>query len=472
VHRTIPLPRRDSGALCLSLLMLPFLAVAQSRPPRRVPPMFSQAYVNALRGIVDLEPRDVTALQDRLAKNPNDFAARLKLMAYSMRADRAALPESRNQRAELALWLVEHRPDSEILASPYASFSAGDLSPDRQQRAAQLWDRATRAHPANARMFGNAANFYRRLDAARHLSYLERAVALAPDDIRNAQALGLLYAGAILSADPQSLYRDPGGPNADLARRATQVLDTTRNALLIEPAVRLLQRDYSRSLMLGHANASLGALAHRYFDRARALDPNLDAAFVYPQIDPKMIGMLAQGAEPPPVDQAQIDAAATEIRRLSPDAFPELPAPIRTALRRRGCTIPQPAPVQTSGDGPRANVIRGDFFAPGQPAWAVLCSVAGSSSILVFRGGSGAAPAELAKYEDRIYLQDFGTGKAGYDRQIRPVNRKFIVERYRAYGGPKPPSIDHQGIDDKMLEKVSVVHYWYGKQWLELTGSD
>jgi len=51
----------------------------------------------------------------RNTKFGNDFASRLKLVA---RVDRATLEESRTKRKELVLWLVESRPDSEVLGSP------------------------------------------------------------------------------------------------------------------------------------------------------------------------------------------------------------------------------------------------------------------------------------------------------------------------------------------------------------------
>jgi len=52
------------------------------------------------------------------------------------------------------------------------------------------------------------------------------------------------------------------------------------------------------------------------------------------------------------------------------------------------------------------------------------------------------------------------------------VGREYILSRYRAYGGPKPPTIDHQGIDDAFLEKASVVHYFHAGKWRKLTGAD
>jgi hypothetical protein len=46
------------------------------------------------------------------------------------------------------------------------------------------------------------------------------------------------------------------------------------------------------------------------------------------------------------------------------------------------------------------------------------------------------------------------------------------MRHYRAYGGPKPPNIDHQGIDDAFIEKASTTHYFHQGKWLKLTGAD
>jgi hypothetical protein len=77
-----------------------------------------------------------------------------------------------------------------------------------------------------------------------------------------------------------------------------------------------------------------------------------------------------------------------------------------------------------------------------------------------------------AKGPDTTWLQDKGNGKIGYSRAISAVGRKFIVDHYSAYGGPKPPPIDDQGINDAFVEKASIVRYYYRGNWLELTGAD
>lgn len=165
--------------------------------------------------------------------------------------------------------------------------------------------------------------------------------------------------------------------------------------------------------------------------------------------------------------QQQFDQAERRIVRLPPAAFPELPGNVVRELQRRGCTIPQ-----TAYSKKPHNVIRGDFARPGQHDLAVLCSVKGVSTILVFWNGSEKNPAEIAPLEDRIFLQDIPPEKIGHSREISAVGREFIMRHYAAYGGTKPPPIDHLGIDHAFLEKASVVWYFYAGKWLKLTGAD
>ena len=155
------------------------------------------------------------------------------------------------------------------------------------------------------------------------------------------------------------------------------------------------------------------------------------------------------------------------IARLSPAAIRELPANVVKELQRRGCTIPQEAYTKKSN-----NVIKGEFAKPGQMDWAVLCSVKGISTILVFWNSSEKNPAAIAPMEDRIYIQGVRKDQFWYSRGIRPVGRDFIMRHHDAYAGPKPPPINHQGIDDAFVEKGSVIWYFYNGKWLKLSGAD
>jgi hypothetical protein len=155
------------------------------------------------------------------------------------------------------------------------------------------------------------------------------------------------------------------------------------------------------------------------------------------------------------------------VLRLHPREFPELPGALAAALESRGCTIPQVPMI-----GKRHNVIRGEFAKPGQTDWAVLCSVKGSSSVVVFWNGSPSNPAVIEERPDSLVLQSWTGGKMVYSRDLSAVGEEFIMSHYRGNGGPTPPPIDHQGVNDDFFGKASVVLYYYHGKWLHLAGAD
>ncbi len=174
--------------------------------------------------------------------------------------------------------------------------------------------------------------------------------------------------------------------------------------------------------------------------------------------------------------QDRWNVADEEIVRLAPAAFEEVPPAIRKALSDQGCSIPQtwgntgPGSIPPPYDRPH-NVVSGEFMEAGRTQWAALCSRNRSSAIVVI-DKNGRIRAELASAPDRSYLQGIGGEKIGYSRALSPAGADYILSVYQAYGGPKPPPIDHQGIDDAFLEKASTVHYFHEGMWLRLTGAD
>ena len=154
--------------------------------------------------------------------------------------------------------------------------------------------------------------------------------------------------------------------------------------------------------------------------------------------------------------------------RLAPRSFHQLPHKIIRNLQERGCTIPQ-----EFGNSDPHNVISGEFRTKGQRDWAVLCSRKRSSSILVFWGGSVRKVSAIAASPDIEFLQTIGgPGNIGFSRSISAVGRGDILKHYHEYGGPKPPRIDHQGIDDAFVGKASDVRYYHRGKWLKLQGAD
>lgn len=233
-------------------------------------------------------------------------------------------------------------------------------------------------------------------------------------------------------------------------------------------AAYVLQSLYNRALQFGQENSRAAELAERYFLRAKALDPNLDRENILPQIDMEAIRRGWQAMEEAQRDShGRYEEAVGEMRRLSVDAFPELPEAIAGVLRARSCTVPQPW-----NGGPASNVIGGQFFGTGERGWAVLCSVDNRTELLVFRNDRDTNPETLSTSDDRDRLQSVGGDRIGYSRGIRAVDRDYIMRNYRAFGGPEPPPIDHQGIDDAFVGKASVILYNHQGQWLRLQGAD
>jgi hypothetical protein len=81
-------------------------------------------------------------------------------------------------------------------------------------------------------------------------------------------------------------------------------------------------------------------------------------------------------------------------------------------------------------------------------------------------------PDTVITSDDQDYLQGLDGDNPGYSREIAAADRDLIMGHYRAYGGPEPPPIDHQGIDDAFLGKASVTWYFHNSKWLRLQGAD
>ena len=150
---------------------------------------------------------------------------------------------------------------------------------------------------------------------------------------------------------------------------------------------------------------------------------------------------------------------------LSPTAFPELPKNIVGDLQRRHCKIPQLLHEK------KVNVIKGEFAKRGQTDWAALCEVGRTTSILIYWNGSEINPARIGQQDDAARYEITEEGKENI-RVISAVGRREIMTHYSHSPGPKPPPIDHQGIDDAFVGKASSIAYFYNGKWIGLSGSD
>lgn len=143
---------------------------------------------------------------------------------------------------------------------------------------------------------------------------------------------------------------------------------------------------------------------------------------------------------------------AEPIVRLVPAAFSKLPSAVRTGLVRNGCTVPQ----SFLANGPE-NAIFGSFTRIGAREWAVLCSVNGVSSILIFNARYQEPVSRIAECSDDTYVQVIGEGLTGFSRRISAVSA---------------PTFGLTAIDDAFLDKASTVWVRSGRIWLETPGAD
>ncbi len=154
--------------------------------------------------------------------------------------------------------------------------------------------------------------------------------------------------------------------------------------------------------------------------------------------------------------------------RLSPQEFVELPQNLRVDLEKCGCLIPQVFGIEK-----KHNVISGEFNQKGKKDWAVLCSKNEMTSILVYWKGSEKNASDIFPASESNYMQvTVGDGTMGFSRAIDTVGKDFIMSHYKEFGGPKPPKIEHDAINNAFVEKASTVLYFHQGKWIELTGAD
>jgi hypothetical protein len=151
------------------------------------------------------------------------------------------------------------------------------------------------------------------------------------------------------------------------------------------------------------------------------------------------------------------DTLKKGIKRLPPSAFPELPPNIARWLEANGYTIPQSYYPKK-----RNNLIRGHFKQSGQTDWAVLASRDSHSSIIIFWNGSEKDTTSFGDDSDNNYLYSLTDSTEGFSRYIQTATKGYILRECSMYWEEKLPPIIHEGIEDAVIERVSVGFYLYG----------
>ena len=155
------------------------------------------------------------------------------------------------------------------------------------------------------------------------------------------------------------------------------------------------------------------------------------------------------------------------IRHLPVNAFPELPLAIQSALTRRGCLIPQSYEAHQP-----ENVIHGSFQQAGSSDWAVLCSVAGNVSLLVFPESSDGQPTSLATAPEISRLQPHGSSTTlGFNWAIDPASPQQVHQAQLNMRHP-PPRLDHDALADSTIDQKTIYRFCAHGTWTILDTQD
>jgi hypothetical protein len=156
------------------------------------------------------------------------------------------------------------------------------------------------------------------------------------------------------------------------------------------------------------------------------------------------------------------------VRHLPPSSFPDLPVTVAGELTERGCLIPQTYEAHRP-----ENAIHGSFERPGSSDWAVLCSVKGKVSLLVFFAAAPGKPAVLAADSEtgRLQIHD-PSGVLGFNWGIDAATPETVHEAQIGIS-PRPPALDHDAIADSVIDHTVAYHYFSKGVWtLAQTAND
>jgi len=155
------------------------------------------------------------------------------------------------------------------------------------------------------------------------------------------------------------------------------------------------------------------------------------------------------------------------IRHLPVNSFPDLPPAIQDILTHRQCLIPQTYEAHQP-----ENVIHGSFQRPGSSDWAVLCSVHGTATLLVFFGSDPAEPAVLGSAPETERLQPHGSdGVLGFNWGIDAASPEAVHEAQAAMRN-RPPRLEHDAVADSIVDRSTVYHYYSANAWTVVDTQD
>ncbi|HTS51461.1 MAG TPA: hypothetical protein VMH05_26115 [Bryobacteraceae bacterium] len=236
-----------------------------------------------------LSPEEVQRLETAVQRNPNDTAARSRLLDHYY-LDRSVDPtEAIAARRRHILWLIENAPESALAGTSQATidpsgYSLGDAQ--GYKLASEAWRRQAANPDVKPAVLMNAAFFFKTLEQQYTVSLLERALSLDPKNKEIGARLGDEYALIILGVtllnrNGYPLRADRGLAQSALANTARNALTTSRNPYALAKAGYMLAWQGIIVYASGQIPFNPMPLARSAVDRAVSLapgDPQVAAA--------------------------------------------------------------------------------------------------------------------------------------------------------------------------------------------------
>jgi len=241
-----------------------------------------------------LTKEQAAALEEALAKAPDNLDARAKLLGYYFaRASQSLGTEARIQaRRKHILWLVGNRPESALLRTSEATLTprGNTLSdPEGYEQTKQAWLELSAKKDVSAAMLGNAGRFFYLPDKGRAVEMYAHACKLDPANPLWVMMQGSVMAFAVVGITDMNQNgfpgaADPAEAGSVFAKSARRELETTKDTALMMAAAAELSGRGVMAQAMAHAKSRAAdavdalTLAESLLKRAQDLDPGKSAA--------------------------------------------------------------------------------------------------------------------------------------------------------------------------------------------------
>jgi len=254
-------------------------ALAQEPDPASYPKLARDGYT--------LSQAEAERLEATLNQNPENIAARVKLLGFYFRGPtmKAYGQDATIQaRRRHILWLIAHHPESEATDLAEATIDrAGHSLADAvgYEQASALWIEQAGSHQDSAAVLSHAARFFQLSNKEQAIALLQQAQRAAPGNQEVAPHLGYVYALAILGIDMINENGFPMSANVeeargDFARQALAELKVSTDPVVVADAA-WVAGQYGMILtgmMPGKFTIDYFPMVEDLFNRAHQLDPN------------------------------------------------------------------------------------------------------------------------------------------------------------------------------------------------------